>query len=144
MGVTSPLGRLARSGGKVLLIGVNHTSNSTVHVGEEAAGSHKPLPPEGLPAVLVRRTDGRVANCTLDTSPSCSAAFGAVEAALRQAGAIRDGLVGNAMSQLMTGRSVLDAVAAMLARNPHALLCNRPSCGPCSRSRSDHKEDARC
>lgn len=138
MGPGSPLGRLAAEGGGggVLLLGVGHTSNTTVHVGEEHAGVPKPPPPEGLPTVAVRTVDGRALHCTLDTSPSCSAAFGAVEAALRERGAITDGLVGAALSQYMRGQAVIDAVRALVRRRGDALLCSRPSCGPCARSRA--------
>src|SRR5688500_9160065 len=38
VGVDSPIDRLAQAGGVVLLLGVTHMSNTTVHVGEEHAG----------------------------------------------------------------------------------------------------------
>lgn len=142
MAAGSPLGRLVDSGGKVLLVGVGHTSNTTIHVGEECAGAPKPVPPEGLPTLQVRCADGRLAECRLDTSPSCSAAFGTVEVELRDRGAVRDGLVGAALAQLMTGRAVVEAVAAILARSPSALLCTRPGCRPCALSRASLSEAA--
>jgi len=37
-GLGSPLDRIAAAGGHVLLIGVSHLSNSTIHVGETHAG----------------------------------------------------------------------------------------------------------
>ena len=71
-GVDSPLGRLAAAGGLVLLLGVGHTANTSVHVGEFAAGAHIPFDPDWP-------THGA------DRFPGCSRAFGALERPLRDA-----------------------------------------------------------
>lgn len=135
-GVGSPLDRLAANGGKVLLLGVGHTSNSTIHVAEERALLPKPNPTEGLRQVTVRCLDGHLAACTLDSSPSCSAAFGTLEAHLRSRDAVADGTVAGALSQLMHGRAVIEAVGALLGEQPDAMLCRRPACAPCARTRT--------
>jgi aminoglycoside 3-N-acetyltransferase len=135
MGVGSPIDRLAESGGKVLLLGVGHTSNSTIHVGEEHAGIPKGSWFAELPEAKILSPQGPIIHHRLDTSPSCSIAFGGVEGRLRERGAIRDGRVRNCFLQLMTGREVIAATVELLRQKPDLLLCTDPQCRPCSASR---------
>jgi aminoglycoside 3-N-acetyltransferase len=125
-GTDSPLGRLAASGGHVLLLGVGHTANTTVHVGEfEADAPYLDIPFDpGWP------THGA------DRFPGCSRAFGAIERPLRERGAIRDGRVGRAVAQLVPGAAVIEATVELLRADPAALLCTDPGCYRCSRARA--------
>ena len=125
-GVDSPLGRLAAAGGLVLLLGVGHTANTTVHVGEfEADAPYLDIPFDpGWP------THGA------DRFPGCSRAFGALERPLREGDAIRDGRVGRALAQLVPGAAVLEATVALLRADPTALLCTDPDCYRCARARA--------
>jgi aminoglycoside 3-N-acetyltransferase len=121
----SPLDRLAEAGGQVLLLGVSHTSNTTVHVGESRAGA----PYLDIPFDPSWPTGG-------DTEfAGCSRAFGVLERPLRERGAIRDGRVGRALAQLVAGRAVIEETVALLRRDPLALLCTDPSCYRCALSR---------
>ncbi len=125
-GIESPIDRLAREGGWVLLVGVTHTSNSTIHVGESHAGAvrffHTPGP---LPIARMRMPNGSIRDHPLDTTPGCSAAFNAVEGPLRRRGAIRDLRLGRAACQLVRGRDVIQTVAAMLKDDPRR--CSAPA-----------------
>ena len=96
-GVGSPIDRLAQRGGKVLLVGVGHVSNIMIHVAEEHAGVPKPRWSDEPRSAKVRLPDGAIVAHVLDTSPSCSAGFGAAEHALRRHGAIRDVRLGNCL-----------------------------------------------
>ena len=87
----SPLDRLAAAGGLVLLLGVGHTANTTVHVGEFHAGA----PYLDIPFDPAWPTHGA------DRFPGCSRAFGVLERPLRERGAISDGKVGGALAQLV-------------------------------------------
>jgi aminoglycoside 3-N-acetyltransferase len=136
MGPQSPLGKLASADGRILLLGVGHTSNTMIHIAEEMAGLPKPPPPEGSPTVNVRAADGRTLSCALDSSPSCSAAFGAIEAPLRSGSFIRDGRVGEALCQFMSAKDVLGVAIQLMKSRPDALLCTRENCGPCQRTRT--------
>lgn len=143
-GVGSPIDRLAQQGGKVLLLGVGHTANSTIHVAEEHAGIPKAPRREPLPCAKVRLPDGRVVLHQLDSSPSCSAGFDGAACLLRCRGLIRDGLVNQALLQLMLGRDLIRCVADALAVQPDLLLCTNPRCICCTgtrdrlRRRGDH------
>ena len=126
----TPLDRLAESGGFVLLLGVGHTSNTTVHVGEFRAGApyldipFDPAWPRGA------------GHHAYDRFPGCSKAFGAVELGLRRRGAIRDGRIGRALVQLVPGRAVIAETEELLRGDPAALLCTDPACYRCSRARA--------
>jgi aminoglycoside 3-N-acetyltransferase len=124
--VGSPLDRLAAAGGLVLLLGVGHPANTTVHVGE----FHAEAPYLDIPFDPVWPTHG------YDRFPGCSRAFGVLERPLRERSAIRDGKVGGALAQLVPGRSVIEATVALLRADPTALLCTDPVCYRCSRARA--------
>lgn len=124
--VGSPLDRLAASGGTVLLIGVGHTVNTTIHVGEV----HAEVPYLDIPFDPSWPTGGH------ESFPGCSRAFAVLERPLREQGAIRDGRVGRALAQLVPGAAVIDETVALLRSAPAALLCTDPACYRCSRARA--------
>ena len=125
-GRDSPLGRLAASGGQVLLLGVGHVANTTVHVGEFEADA----PYLDIPFDPAWPTHGA------DRFPGCSRAFGAIERPLRERDAIRDGTVGHGIAQLVPGAAVLETTVELLRADPAALLCTDPGCYRCSRARA--------
>lgn len=144
-GIGSPLDRLAQMGGEVLLLGVGHSSNSLIHVAEEHAGLPKvPFDPGPLPFFNVKMPDGTVLSHRLDTSPSCSTAFGGVEYALRRHGEIRDSKsIGSCKMQMMSGKALLQRVTKIIEEQPDVLLCTYPGCHPCSGTRANLRSQGR-
>lgn len=137
LAVSSPLDRLAKQAGKVLLIGVGHTANSTVHLGESYAELpflDTPFEPNEIRTASVV-TDSEELFLTLKNPPGCSRAFGGIEQSLRLRGAIRDGRIGHATAQLMSGQDVINAAIELLRRDVGALLCTNPDCYRCVESR---------
>jgi len=134
-GVGSPLDRLAQRGGKVLLIGVHQTSNSTIHVAEEHANIPKAGRLDPMPRLKVRLSDGSVTEHQTDTSPSCSSAFEAAALPLRLASAISDVRLGTCHMQLMSGIKVIELIKNLLTENPTALLCSNSACSVCDGTR---------
>jgi aminoglycoside 3-N-acetyltransferase len=134
----SPLDRLADNG-KVLLLGTSHTSNTTIHVGEfraEAGYLDIPFDPEWPTAATLELGEGRSLEVSYDRFPGCSRAFGILERSLRARGAVRDGRVGRALAQLVSGRALVEETIALLREDEAALLCTDPGCFRCSRARS--------
>ena len=132
VGIGSPFDRLAQAGGKVLLAGVGHQANTTVHCGEAYAGAQKFFWNDGpLPIAKVRCADGSVVEHQLDCSSSCSRAFDAIDAPLRVASRVQDFRLGDAAACLMKGQDVIDATVALLKRDRCALFCNQAGCRPC-------------
>jgi hypothetical protein len=68
-------------------------------------------------------------------SPQCSIAFGAIEEPLRAVGAVRDGRIGAARSQLMSGQAIIDATFRLLEKKPDILLCTDTGCYVCREAR---------
>jgi aminoglycoside 3-N-acetyltransferase len=135
VGPGSPIDRLAGRGGKVLLLGVQHVANTTVHVGEEHAGVPKSPWAFGLPHIKVLMPDGKITTHQVDTSTSCSTAFGAAEYPLRKKGVIRDARLNSCKMQLMLGRDVIDCVGEIIRDKPDILMCANPGCVPCAGAR---------
>jgi aminoglycoside 3-N-acetyltransferase len=138
MAVGSPIDRLADAGGLVLLLGVDHRANTTVHVGE----THARLPylaaprvPGGVAEAVLRLPSGEEMLIRHTEMPGCSAAFNAVEAPLRRDGAICDGKIGQARCQLIPGQAIIRATVALCRENPAILLCTDPACAFCVESR---------
>jgi len=130
LGADSPLHRLAQRGGQVLLLGVGHERNSTLHVAEALAD----LPYKtGTNRVLVRDR-GEVR--TVETARvGCGKGFPAVEPLARDAGIVRRGTVGAADAQLVPAAAIIDLTAEVLADDPGFLLCSDPGCWWCPDAR---------
>ena len=136
-GLGSPLDRLAESGGLVLLAGVGHESNTTIHVGEfHAAVPYLDIPfdPAWPTAAEIAGPSGTL-RVSYDRFAGCSRAFGILEPRLRARAAVTDGRVGAAASQLVSGSVVIDETVALLGEDPAALLCADPGCYRCGRAR---------
>jgi Aminoglycoside N3''-acetyltransferase len=89
LGTNGPLARLHQLNGKVLLIGVTHAVNSSLHLAEVWAN---------VPYTQ-RRAHVRTAEETweeMEGSAECSAGFTKIEPILRQARILRSGYIGNA------------------------------------------------
>jgi len=126
-GIGSPIDRLAQRGGKVFLLGVDHTTNSTIHVAEEHAGVPKVNRPDRPPSAKVLMPDGRVIEHPLDSSPSCSLGFQRI-APFVQAARVT---LGDCLLQMMDGGQLIATVVQQLAADPTALLCDNPACSSC-------------
>ena len=135
VGIDSPIDRLAQAGGWVLLMGVDHTANTTIHVGEEYAHVPKAMGSGAAKTARVRLRSGQIVEHTLDDSPTCSLAFNAVEHGLRRHGEIVDGVIGECHLQLMRGLDVVRRTVDLLRESPEVLLCTRGDCVTCQERR---------
>ena len=135
VGIGSPIDRLAKMGGKVLLLGVRHTSNTMVHLGEEYAGTPKGSWFEKPTFSKVLMPDGSIVEHEIDTSTSCSNGFDAVEEPMHRHGDITDLTLGGSKWQLMMASDVVDRVGETIAEKADVLLCHRPDCRPCTTAR---------
>lgn len=109
----SPLGKLAAMGGHVLLLGVSMNSNTMAHVGETLVN---------VPCIGQNQWPRRVCDAQghvvgawsmLWREGPCLVEWHALEQYLRERGQVRDGLVGEAPTQLMRGADVLGAAARL-------------------------------
>jgi aminoglycoside 3-N-acetyltransferase len=118
MGEGSPLARLYEADARVLLLGVGHGNNTSLHLAEyRAAYEGKDWIRQGSPMVV----DGERRWVTYDDLEPDDSDFGRLGAAFAATGAELRGTVGAGTARLMRQRDVVDfAVTWMEANRRHA------------------------
>ncbi|MBN2470456.1 MAG: AAC(3) family N-acetyltransferase [Anaerolineae bacterium] len=118
----SPYGRLtAREEGAILLLGVTHAANTTLHAVEEAAASPYHMQPEPARCTLAL-PEGTLARHYLLHSWDTPRRFDVIEPLLLERGIQRNGQVGAAVARLVSARSMFALVLQALRASPR-LLC---------------------
>lgn len=109
----APVGELARQKGIVVLIGVNHTANTSIHYAEQLAGRKQftrwALTPQG------------VRECP--NFPGCSDGFEQATPLLRSC--TRAAKLGNTTVRAIALAPMIDTLTMLIGRQPLALLCNK-------------------
>lgn len=119
----APIRVLAEANGWVLLLGVDHTSNTTIHYAEKLAGR--------MQFTRWAMTENGVVACP--GFPGDSSGFAVIEKDLQPHA--KKLQVGNATVQAVPMKAVLSAVEARLRKNPKDLLCADLSCARCNEVR---------
>lgn len=117
-GPDSPIGRVHDAGGWVLLLGVDHDANTTVHLAEFHAGV-----PYRLPHHCTVLRDGRPTRVDYLEIDHCCRGFVQVGDWLRRRGMERRGVVGHGPARLMLSRHVVETVVEELRDDRRRLLC---------------------
>jgi aminoglycoside N3'-acetyltransferase len=113
--------------GWVLLLGVDHDSNTTIHLAELTAGV--PYWQVNYITVLV---DGRPKRVFYGENDSCCLRFNLADVWLRERGLQREGEVGNSQAKLVRSRDVVDTVVDELRDDLTRFLHPRGSdCDDC-------------
>jgi aminoglycoside N3'-acetyltransferase len=128
----SPVGRVYRADGQVLLLGVGHDANTTLHLAELMAGV-----PYGVPRSCTVFQDGQPVRREYRENDHCCQRFALADDWLRTKGLQTEGPVGHAQARLMRSR---DVVAQTLERLAHAplLFLHAPEvrCEECDQARA--------
>jgi len=137
VGIGSPFDRMAEIGGLVLLLGVNHLANTTIHTGEAYAGvaywgRPRPDRPDGLWVLDEKRNRRWV---QLREIPGDAKGFNRIEPFLVERGLIAFGRIGRARTRLIPSQPLIEAVTDYLEEEPDGLLCDQPDCFPCNLAR---------
>lgn len=130
LGPGSPLHRLLERDGTILLLGVNHESNSALHVAERLAG----VPYRDQTATTETTVGGGVETVEVNRV-HCSRGFEVVHPLTIAAGVVSTGRVGEAEARLLDGEAVLTSTVGLLHAEPGALLCSFPDCDRCQYAR---------
>ena len=116
----TPIGKLAESGAWVLLMGVDQSTNTSIHYAEKLAGRKQfvrwALTPQG-----VRACPG---------FPGCSGGFDALEPWVE--GIMRGVQIGDARVQALPLQEMIQIAAQTITSDPLALLCSRNDCDRCN------------
>jgi aminoglycoside N3'-acetyltransferase len=116
-GPDSPVGRVHHLDGLLLLLGVGHDGNTTVHLGEALAGVRY----RSRKDVTVLR-DGAPTVHPYREIDHCCQRFSLVDDWLDDARMQRRGTVGHAAARLMRSRAVVDVVTAQVRANETVFL----------------------
>jgi aminoglycoside 3-N-acetyltransferase len=121
----APIRILTEMDGWVLLMGVDHTRNTSIHYGERLAGRNQfirwALTPHGIR--------------TCPGWPGCSDGFQAI--APKLSAVTREVEIGPGLVQAVPLPELVETARAWIIRDPMALLCNREDCARCNQVRYD-------
>jgi len=121
----APIEALIHADGWVLLLGVGHTANTSIHYGEQLAGRRQ--------FVRWALTYKGIIECP--HWPGCSGGFDQITPHLDWfCSKIQ---VGKALVQAIPLKALVETVQELIEDDPMALLCNRPECERCQAIRQD-------
>lgn len=115
----APIGWLAERDGWVLLLGVDHTANTSIHYAEKRAGRQQ--------FARWALTRNRIVECP--GFPGCSDGFEAIRPEVMPV--TRRTRLGNSFIEAIPLQPLLRAVEARIKKDPLALLCRRDDCERC-------------
>ena len=116
----APIGTLSDNDGWVLLLGVDHMVNTSIHYGEKLAGR--------MQFIRWALTPDRVVECP--GFPGDSEGFNAIVPDVEKY--TRRAEIGGTLVQAVHVKSLLDVVVQRIRENPFAFLCGRPDCERCN------------
>lgn len=116
-GLDSPVGRVYELDGQVLLLGVGHDGNTTIHLAESLAGVRY-----RCPKFLTLLRNGRPLRVSYAETDHCCARFALLDEWLDAIGAQRYGVVGHGQSRLARSRDIVDTARAHLLADETVFL----------------------
>ena len=128
----SPIGRVYDRDGQVLLLGVGHDANTTLHLAELLAGV-----PYGVPKHITIQRHGRPVRVPYRENDHCCLRFGLADGWLRERGLQAEGRVGHADARLVRSRDIVGVALEHLADDPLIFLHGpADGCEDCDEARS--------
>jgi aminoglycoside N3'-acetyltransferase len=128
----STVGRVHDLDGMVLLLGVGHDADTTLHLAELLAG----VPYRTPKHLTVRGPDGAPVRVDYAENDHCCQRFALADDWLRARGLQREGPVGHAHARLVRARDVVAAAREQLARDPLLFLHPLGECEECDEARN--------
>jgi aminoglycoside N3'-acetyltransferase len=127
----SPVGRVYERGGQVLLLGVGHDANTTIHLAEVLAGV-----PYALRKHCTVLEGGRGVRMDYRENDHCCERFALADEWMRERGLQREGRVGAAQARLMEARDLVAVVREHLVADPLIFLHGpEHGCAECDEAR---------
>jgi len=131
-GLDSPVGRVYALDGQILLLGVGHDANTTLHLAENMAGVRY-----GLSKRLTLVQAGRPFRIAYREVDHCCENFKLADRWLDAKGLQRRGMVGSAESRLVRSRDVVATALTRLRENETIFLHPHGSCSECDEARAE-------
>jgi aminoglycoside 3-N-acetyltransferase len=129
-GPDSPVARVHELGGQVLLLGVGHDANTTVHLAEYLAGVRY-----RRKKTVTLLIDGRPSRIDYGEIDHCCENFNLLDGWLAARGLQRRGKVGHAETRLARSRDIVDVVAEQVRANETVFLHPRGVDEQCDEAR---------
>jgi len=127
----SPIARVHELDGRVLLLGVGHDANTTIHLAEILGGA-----PYRVPKHITIERDGRPVRIDYGENDHCCQRFALADEWLRARGLQIEGQVGHAHARLMRARDVVRVTCEQLAADPLVFLHSPDAgCEECDEAR---------
>ena len=127
----SPIARVHELDGRVLLLGVGHDANTTIHLAEILGGA-----PYRVPKHITVEQAGRPVRIDYGENDHCCQRFALADEWLRARRLQTEGQVGHAHARLMRSRDVVSVVGEQLARDPLVFLhVPEAGCVECNEAR---------
>ncbi len=127
----SPVGRVYELDGQVLLLGVGHDANTTIHLAEVLANV-----PYGVAKHCTIVRDGHPVRVDYTENDHCCQRFALADQWLRARHLQREGRVGHAEARLVRSQDVVTVVREQLSRDPLVFLHPSESgCAECDAAR---------
>lgn len=127
--LASPVGRVYELDGQILLLGVGHDANTTIHLAEVLADV-----PYAVRRHCTVADGGRAVRVSYVENDHCCERFALVDGWLRRLSLQSEGRVGSAHARLMRSRDVVAVVREQLAGDPLIFL-HRDGCRDCAEAR---------
>ena len=116
-GLNSPVGRVYELAGQILLLGVGHDANTTIHLGENMAGVRYRRAKQ-----LTVLSGGTPVRYNYDEIDHCCQNFNLMDQWLEAGHRQRRGIVGHAEARLIRSRDVVEIALDRLRENETAFL----------------------
>jgi aminoglycoside 3-N-acetyltransferase len=135
-GPDSPVGRVHQLGGQVLLLGVTHSEDTTLHLAEALARV-----PYSTSSPCLVEAEGVTQTVLISEPDHCCVRFRLVDGWLRARGLQREGKVGRADARLCDSREIVAVAVEHLLAEPLTFLCEPgQGCPECDRARASVPE----
>lgn len=134
----SGVARVHDHDGWVLLAGVDHDANTTIHLGELMGGA-----PYRQPNHITVLEDGVRKRIDYGENDSCCRGFNMTGDWLRRRGLLKEGPLGSGHAMLARSRDIVTTVVEELAGDPCRFLCAKGTCEECDESWDSVVESAR-
>lgn len=130
-GLDSPVGRVYELNGQVLLLGVGHDADTTIHLAENMAGVRYRIPKS-----LMILTNGQPTRHDYAEIDHCCQNFALLDTWLEHEGRQRRGVVGHAEARLARSVDIVTAALAHLRENDTIFLHPPGVCEECDEARA--------
>jgi aminoglycoside N3'-acetyltransferase len=130
-GLDSPIGRVYQMDGQVLLLGVGHDANTTLHLAENMAGVRY-----GRLKYLITLIRGQLTRLEYVEIDHCCENFRLLDQWLDAEGEQRHGIVGHGPARLARARAMVHTALVHLAEHETVFLHSPGLCSECDEARA--------